>query len=105
VCALLFLKPAIDQLSGSIAETEAQKTARLGVALPKNDRRQDYLRSRLVRAADGALEAFPFDVQDSSMMRSLAAADCLVIRPPHAPAAAAGTNVPIVRFPDGVLPI
>jgi len=58
-----------------------------------------------VRAADGTPEAFPVDVQDSSMMRLLASADCLVVRPPHAPVAAAGTNVPIVRFPDGVLPI
>ena len=105
VCALLFLKPAFDRLSGVLAETEAQTTARLGVALPKNDRRQDYLRSRLVRAADGTPEAFPFDVQDSSMMRFLAAANCLVVRPPHAPAAAAGTIVPIVRFPGGALPI
>jgi molybdopterin molybdotransferase len=105
VCALLFLKPAFDRLSGVLAETEARTTARLGVALPKNDRRQDYLRSRLLRTADGTLEVSPFDAQDSSMMRLLAAADCLVVRPPHAPAAAAGTIVPIVRFPDGVLPI
>jgi len=105
VCSLLFLKPALDRLSGAIAETEAPATARLGTALPKNDRRQDYLRSRLVQAADGGLEAFPFEVQDSSMMRILAAADCLVVRPPHAPAVAAGTVVPIVRFPGGALPI
>jgi len=105
VCALLFLKPAFDRLSGVVAETEAQATARLGVALSKNDRRQDYLRSRLARAADGTLEVFPFEVQDSSMMRLLAAADCLVVRPPHSPAVAAGTIVPILRFPDAVLPI
>jgi molybdopterin molybdotransferase len=105
VCALLFLKPALDRLSGAVAETEARSTARLGTALPKNDRRQDYLRSRLTRAADGTLEVFPFEVQDSSMMRLLAEADCLVVRPPHAPAVAAGTIVPIVRFPDAVLPI
>jgi molybdopterin molybdotransferase len=105
VCALLFLKPALDRLSGVLAEIEAQATARLGVALSKNDRRQDYLRSRLARAADGTLEVFPFEVQDSSMMRLLAAADCLVVRPPYSPAVAAGTIVPIVRFPDAVLPI
>ncbi len=105
VCALLFLKPAFDRLSGAAAETEPTSTARLRVALPKNDRRQDYLRARLARAADGTLEVSPFEVQDSSMMRLLAASDCLVIRPPHAPAAAAGTIVPIVRFPAGVLPI
>jgi molybdopterin molybdotransferase len=105
VCALLFLKPALDGLSGALVETEAESTARLGVALSKNDRRQDYLRSRLARAADGALEVFPFEVQDSSMMRLLAVADCLVVRPPQAPAAAAGAIVPIIRFPDAVLPI
>jgi molybdopterin molybdotransferase len=105
VCALLFIKPALDRLSGTASETEEGSTARLGVALQKNDRRQDYLRSRLLRAADGTLEVFPFEVQDSSMMRLLAEADCLVIRPPHAPAVAAGTIVPIVRFPDAALPI
>jgi len=39
------------------------------------------------------------------MMRLLAAADCLVVRPPQAPAVAAGTMVPVIRFPDAVLPI
>src|SRR5215472_13856936 len=105
VCALLFLEPALDRLSGVGSQAEGGSTARLGTALAKNDRRQDYLRSRLVRAADGALEVFPFEVQDSSMMRLLASSDCLVVRPPDAPAVAAGTIVPIVRFPTGVLPI
>jgi molybdopterin molybdotransferase len=105
VCALLFLKPALDRLGGASPTPEAAPTARLAVALAKNDRRQDYLRSRLARAADGTLEVFPFEVQDSSMMRLLAEADCLVLRPPHAPAVAAGATVPIVPFPGGVLPI
>jgi molybdopterin molybdotransferase len=105
VCALLFLKPALDRLSGVAPSAEAISTARLGVALAKNDRRQDYLRSRLARAADGTLEVFPFEVQDSSMMRLLAAADCLVVRPPDAPSIAAGATVPILPFPGGVLPI
>ena len=105
VCALLFLRPALDRLSGAASAEEAAPTARLGTALPKNDRRQDYLRSKLARAADGTLEAFPFEVQDSSMMRLLSEADCLVVRPPQAPAIAAGATVPIVSFPGGVLPI
>jgi molybdopterin molybdotransferase len=79
--------------------------ARLGRDLRQNDRRQDYLRSRLARGANGALEAMPFEVQDSSMMRPLALSDCLVIRPPHAPAAPAGTMVPIVTFPGGAWPL
>jgi molybdopterin molybdotransferase len=105
VCSLLFLKPAIDKLSGVRQDAEAPATARLGVALKQNDRRQDYLRARLVRAADGALEAVPFEVQDSSMMRPLAASDCLVMRPPHAPALPAGSEVPIIPFPGGALPL
>ena len=105
VCALLFLRPALERLSGASTPAEAAPTARLGAALPKNDRRQDYLRSRLARAADGVLEVFPFEVQDSSMMRLLSEADCLVVRPPNAPAIAAGATVPIVEFPGGALPI
>jgi molybdopterin molybdotransferase len=104
VCALLFLRPALERLSGAASVEEAAPTARLGTALPKNDRRQDYLRSRLARAADGTLEVFPFGVQDSSMMRLLSEADCLVVRPPHAPAIAADATVPIVPFPGGALP-
>jgi molybdopterin molybdotransferase len=105
VCALLFLRPALDCLGGAAVLADAPPAARLGVSLAKNDGRQDYLRSKLARRADGTVEVLPFDVQDSSMMRLLATADCLVVRPPHAPAEAAGGIVPIVLFPGGVLPI
>jgi molybdopterin molybdotransferase len=105
VCALLFLKPALDRLSGLEHVPQPLSTARLGVALGENDGRQDYLRARLARGTDGALEVFPFEVQDSSMIRLLAAADCLVMRPPRAPAAKVGTMVPIVTFPAEALPL
>jgi molybdopterin molybdotransferase len=105
VCALLFLKPALDRLSGLVRDPDAIATARLGVALGENDRRQDYLRARLARGADGTLDVFPFEVQDSSMIRLLAAADCLVMRPPRAPAAEVGSIVPIVIFPAEALPL
>ncbi|MGH7030122.1 MAG: molybdopterin-binding protein, partial [Stellaceae bacterium] len=105
VCAMLFLVPAIERLSGLFPAAEPPATARLGAALAGNDRRQDYLRARLARAADGSEEVFAFDTQDSSMMRLLSAADCLILRPPHAPAAPAGSIVSILRFPAGALPI
>ncbi len=105
ICALLFLKPAIERLSGLSPAPEPVATARLGSALAANDRRQDYLRARFARAADGSEEVFAFEIQDSSMMRLLSAADCLILRPPHAPAAAAGSAVPIIRFPTGASPI
>jgi molybdopterin molybdotransferase len=101
VCGLLFLKPAIERLTGLAAESPAPLRARLAVPLPENDRRQDYLRATLARAPDGTLEARPFGKQDSSMMSLLARSDCLVVRPPHAPAAAIGDMVEIVPLaPD-----
>jgi len=105
VCALLFLRPAIERLSGMPSASEPPVTARLGASVAKNDRRQDYLRARLVRAEDGGLDAFPFEVQDSSMMKLLAASDCLMMRPPHAPALPAGAVVPIVPFAGGAWPM
>jgi molybdopterin molybdotransferase len=105
VCSLLFLKPAMERLAGLPDNPDPPMTARLGRDLRQNDRRQDYLRSRLMRGPDGALEATPFEVQDSSMMRPLASSDCLVIRQPHAPAAAVGTQVPIILFPGGAWPL
>ncbi|HEV8028421.1 MAG TPA: gephyrin-like molybdotransferase Glp [Stellaceae bacterium] len=100
VCGLLFLKPAIERLLGLDAVAATPSRARLAVPLPANDRRQDYLRAMLARAADGTLEARPFPRQDSSMMSLLARSDCLVIRQPHAPAAAAGQMVEILPLDD-----
>jgi molybdopterin molybdotransferase len=105
ICAMLFLVPAIERLSGLGPTADPMPSARLGAALTANDRRQDYLRARLARTADGIDEVFAFEAQDSSMMRLLAEADCLILRPPHAPATAAGGIVPIVRFPAGALPV
>jgi molybdopterin molybdotransferase len=42
--------------------------------------------------------ATPFERQDSAMVRVLAAADALVLRPPHAPALPAGAVVPVIRL-------
>ena len=77
-------------------------SVRLGRDLPENDRRQDYLRSELTEGPDGALIATPFDRQDSAMLSLLARAGCLVIRPPHAPAAQPGEPVPILPL-DGLI--
>lgn len=105
VCALLFVKPALDLLSGLAKAPAPALRARLGTPLKANDHREEYLRARLSRSEDGTLEVFPSAVQDSSMMSVLAAADCLAVRPPHAPAAACGESVPILLFPGGALPV
>ena len=101
VCAIIYLRPAMDRMLGLATRQEAQTRARLGRDLGPNDSRQDYLRSRLERAGDGELVAVPFEVQDSSMLSRLAQADCLVIRPPRAPAAKAGERVPVILLDGG----
>ncbi|HEX3500229.1 MAG TPA: gephyrin-like molybdotransferase Glp [Stellaceae bacterium] len=105
VCALLFLKPGIETMLGIARAAEPPRTARLAVALAANDRRQDYLRARTRLAADGEIEVEPFNRQDSSMLSLLARADCLVVRPPLAPAARPGERVPIVPFAAGLASI
>jgi molybdopterin molybdotransferase len=93
VCGLIYLRPAIAALLG--AEDPGAKLSRviLGSDLGQNDRRQDYLRARLTTGDDGQPVATPFGKQDSSMLSRLAHADCLILRPPHAPAVSAGDAV------------
>ncbi len=105
VCAMLFLTPAIERFLGVVAPPAGSDRVRLGAALAANDRRQDYLRARLGRGADGVEEVVAFAPQDSSMMRLLAEADCLIVRPPEAPPARPGEFVPVIRFPRGALPV
>jgi len=99
VCAFLFLVPLIRALSGRNAIRHVRETALLGRDLPANDLREDYLRARLERRADGALIATPVDHQDSSLLGNLAAARALVIRPPFAPTTPAGSACEILRLP------
>ena len=103
VCAVVFLGPAIDALQGLSLAPAPSETAVLGAAVGANDHRQDYLRARLSYDPGGRRVATPFDRQDSSMLATLAHADCLVIRPPDAPAAAAGETVAIVALAGGAI--
>ncbi|MGD9924152.1 MAG: gephyrin-like molybdotransferase Glp [Pseudorhodoplanes sp.] len=99
VCALLFLAPLLRRLSGQPDVENATEHALLGADLPENDERADYLRARLSRSSRGALVATPFPLQDSSMTRVLADADCLLVREPHAPKAPAGSACVILKLP------
>jgi molybdopterin molybdotransferase len=96
VCALLFLQPLIAALLGSPFEQKLE-FVRLARPLRENDTRQDYLRARLFQR-DGELWAEPFALQDSSMQTALAAADALIVRPPHAAGAQEGEPVSIIRL-------
>ena len=98
VCAFLFLVPLIRRLSGRSDEIPQTESALLGVDLPENDERADYMRATLAPGPEGTPVATPVPVQDSSMIAALAKADCLVIREPFHPAAKAGTRCAILRL-------
>lgn len=101
VTAFLFLRPALAVMQGVWRE-DRPETAVLGAAVNANDARQDYLRAGLVVDGAGNPVATPFPGQDSALMARFAAADCLVIRPPHAKAAAEGERVKILRLSQGI---
>ncbi len=98
VCAILFVVPALQKLSGLPAAAPPTVMARLGAPLAANDKRADHLRATLSTAEDGTLIATAFPRQDSSMLRLMAQADALILRPAHAPAAEAGTQVQVIRL-------
>jgi molybdopterin molybdotransferase len=98
VCALLFLRPLIAALLGRTFE-QAKVYVRLAGSLAGNDSRQEYIRARLVQR-DREYWAEPFALQDSSMQSALAAADVLIVRAPHAPAAQDGDSVECIVLDD-----
>lgn len=102
VCALLFMEPLIRKLAHQpSARREAMATT--VAALPANDHRQDFVRARLHRETSGKLSVESFGKQDSSLMKQFSQADCLIVRPPHAPALPAGMTCPVLLLhPESV---
>lgn len=93
VTATLFLKPLIAAMEGATDPRPTARTATLGAPLPANDHREDYLRAE---SRDGRV--FAAARQDSSMLQTLARADCLIVRAAGAPEAKAGDSVQILTL-------
>ena len=93
VTACLFLLPLIARLGGAADPYPTTRTVTLGAPLPANGIRQDYLRARI---EDG--RAYAPDGQDSAALVALASADGLIVRLPHAPAAAAGDSAEMLAL-------
>lgn len=98
MCAFLFLVPLLRRLSGRSDLAPVPEPAVLGADLRANDGRADYLRATLKPGAGTVPVATPTAIQDSSMLSSLARADCLIVRAPNAPAAPAGSVCSIVKL-------
>lgn len=100
VCGILFLRPAIRALQGDTETIVPTQPARLGAPMPVNDKRADYVRATLRPGDDGVPVVTAFPQQDSSMLSRLAEANCLIVRPPFAPAASIGDTVEVLRLDD-----
>ncbi|HXA21282.1 MAG TPA: gephyrin-like molybdotransferase Glp [Acetobacteraceae bacterium] len=98
VCSILFLVPALGRLSGLPAAPPPVSQAATGTALRANDHRADHLRATVSTNSQGRIVATAFPVQDSAMLRWLAKADVLILRPPHASALPKGAEVSVIRL-------
>ncbi len=91
VTTLLFVRPLVARRAGAGDPLPRTRSVPLGDALGPNGPRTDYMRAAL---RDG--RAFAAGLQDSAMLATLASADCLIVRDPHAPAVAEGDSVEIL---------
>jgi molybdopterin molybdotransferase len=99
VCAVLFLRPLIRALHGEPDPgSDPSQPARLAVDLPANGPRQDYMRASLGIDSDEVLVATPAANQDSSLVKTMARADGLIVRSPRADPAKAGDPCRVISF-------
>ncbi|MCX8569396.1 MULTISPECIES: gephyrin-like molybdotransferase Glp [Hyphomicrobiales] len=89
ICSHIFLKPLLAKLGGRSHVADIRDGV-LDTPMPANDLRQDFVRAVARQTLDG-LVVTPFTVQDSSMLRTLADANCAVIRGPFAEPAESGS--------------
>jgi molybdopterin molybdotransferase len=92
VTAVLFVKPLLLRLAGVARPLPMLHQARLDGTLPANGNRRDYMRAVAVRDSVGwRIGALPTQV--SSMLRTLASANALLVREIDAPAVGDGGPV------------
>jgi molybdopterin molybdotransferase len=96
VTAYLFLLPLLRRLGGAGECLPRPFVARTTRALPAGSARQEFLRARL----EGGLVT-PLGEQDSSALRTLAAANALIDRPIDAAGVPEGGEVPVYWIENG----
>ncbi|MGF1456462.1 MAG: gephyrin-like molybdotransferase Glp [Alphaproteobacteria bacterium] len=98
VCATLFVRAAVDRLGGMEGHLPPLEDAIAGAAISANGPRQDYMRASFMPHHAHGTVVVPAPVQDSSMLRPLAQANVLLVRPPHAPETPVGAPCKILRL-------
>jgi len=96
VTAFLFVLPLLRKLAGATACLPSPLSAELTTDLPAGGARLEFIRAQL----NGGC-VVPIGEQDSSALRALAAANALIERPIEAPAAGAGSRVPVHWLGNG----
>ncbi len=96
VCAHVFLRPMLARMLGLPGREDPRQPAVLAEPLEKNGPRQHYLRATSRWNEAGERLVSPQPSQDSSLMAAFARADCLIVRPPDAPALKRGEAISIL---------
>mmetsp|Transcript_22391 Transcript_22391/g.35931 ORF Transcript_22391/g.35931 Transcript_22391/m.35931 type:complete len:393 (-) Transcript_22391:821-1999(-) len=94
VCGTIFLLPMLRAMMGLGQAPAPRIRLPLGKDLDQNGPREHYLRA--IIQGDGTVRSA--GLQDSSLLSVLAAANALMVRPPHDPPQSAGTEVDVIRL-------
>jgi molybdopterin molybdotransferase len=94
----VFIVPALRRLQGEAGAGPRLERGRLGEAAGPSDGRTTFVTSRLVRAGDGVLEAFPTERQGSHMTGALGESDGFAIAPHGSGPLPAGAEVDLLRL-------
>ena len=95
ICGLVFLVPMLHRLLGLREDTPGHVEATLGQTVEANGPREHYMRATS-QWEPGERRVTPLPAQDSSLMADFVRADCLIVRPPDAPALPKGARVTII---------
>lgn len=98
VTGWLIVLPALRAILGAAKPVPRPVHMPCATALPRNGARRTFLRARMTAQGPVTLDA-----QQSSMLASLAAADCLIERPEHSAAIDAGEQVPVYLLRNGAI--
>lgn len=100
ITARTFLVPLIEAMLGLPRRARGPEMAVLTRPIDANGPRLHLMRARIGKRGDGLLTVTPMGSQDSSLLTLLVEADCLIVRHPDAPPAAAGDAVEVERLSD-----
>ena len=98
LCAIVFLKKIIQKFLGQKL-TDDIVYMRLNKDLEKNDRRKDYIRSKITYHIKDEYRVEPFSKQDSGQISTFSKSEGFIIREPYQEKLKKGAKVPVLRPP------